>query len=240
MLNLIKLMKSKFCVFRKWYSMLSGIISASFLRRNLEKQFYGHLFINDPLWSKKDPNPAELERWGHIQRLLRKTGREHFVCIVDFGCGRGWLSALLAAYGSVIGIEPIRDVVKHGRYLYPHLNIIHGSLNKLRKLQADLIVCSEVIEHIADSEKPNYIKNFNRALVRGGFLIITTPRGEVLDEWMKYGDPSQPVEDWIDEESLLGMCEANGFRIVSSSRYSEKVVGGPLLEVYQLHLLEKI
>lgn len=224
---------------RRKISGVSVLLRRLVLRIDPDQLWYEKFFIKNPYWSTKEPNPDELVRWRHIEKLLALTGRHRFGTIIDFGCGRGWLTSLLTSYGDTLGIEPVRAVVKHGKRLYPHLRLEHGSLSKMRELNADLIVCSEVIEHIPDSEKPSYLRQFYTTLNPGGFLVLTTPRAEALKEWSLYSDASQPVEAWIDESTLIGLCVDAGFSAVSCLRYSETPLGGPPIEDYQLHLLQK-
>lgn len=204
-----------------------------------ESEFYEDFFTKNPYWSSKKPNAAELERWEHITELIKLTSKQDFKQIIDFGCGRGWLTQLLTKYGKSLGIEPVGKVVNYGKKIYPGLDIRTGSCEVLAEMKADLIVCSEVIEHVETFERADYIKAFWDATQSNGYLIITTPRAEVWDEWYKHSPPGQPVENWLWEDELITMCTKQGFQHLSVRRYSERPQNGPMIEVYQLHLFHR-
>jgi 2-polyprenyl-3-methyl-5-hydroxy-6-metoxy-1,4-benzoquinol methylase len=72
-----------------------------------------------------------------------------------------WLTNLLANYGNVVGSWIVKSVVEYARKCFPILNLFV----RLRKLlikgkisKYDLIVTSEVIEHIPDHSKESLLK----------------------------------------------------------------------------------
>jgi cyclopropane fatty-acyl-phospholipid synthase-like methyltransferase len=158
------------------------------------------------------------------------------------GCGRGWLAFLLSSYGKVTGIEPVGKVVVHAKKIYPQLDVRMGSLAVLNKLETkpDIIVSSEVIEHIPHEEKLSYFGSFNAALQNKGFLIVTTPRAEAWEEWSKYALPDQPVEEWISGAELEKLATESGFTTIESEVFSESPnEEAPAIDVYQLWVFQK-
>ena len=132
-----------------------------------EDHFYKQLFINNPTWNKPDPNDDEILRWGVIQKFLLQiinsipNDNIHVKPqILDLGCGRGWLTNLLSFYGNVTGLEPVSDVVLYSKKLFPDLDFVHGDSKKMinlrRKVNYDIIVSSEVIEHIPNFKKKSF------------------------------------------------------------------------------------
>ncbi|HTC01546.1 MAG TPA: class I SAM-dependent methyltransferase, partial [Ferruginibacter sp.] len=215
-----------------------------------EDEFYNQLFVNNPEWNTAHPNKEESLRWKiiedkflpHIEKhfKLNNSSKSH-LDILDLGCGRGWLSNLLSRYGNVIGIEPVKSVAEYGHLLFPGLDIRNETSDKLLekgyKGFFDLVVCSEVIEHIPDNNKKQFITNINMLLKPDGFAIISTPRLEALNEWQKYSDPEQPIEDWISEKALKeGFINCN-FKDLLLERLSiAPSSNAPDIEVYQLWL----
>lgn len=203
-----------------------------------EEDYYEYLFTQSGYYSSATPNSEERLRWSHIQSLVEKAiglqnGNKPQL-IVDFGCGRGWLSNELSHFGKIIGIEPVASVVKYGKKMYPELDLRNGSIEMLAGLKADMIVSSEVIEHISEAEQPKYFTAFRQALNDGGFLIITTPRKEAFEEWTKFLDPSQPVEEWLTEEQVKGFAAAAGFSVIFKITYSmAPAEGAQPIEIYQ-------
>lgn len=187
-----------------------------------QNAFYVDLFVNKPAWSTPEPNPDEAARWckiaSFLEYVLRQTRREHptkTLRILDVGCGRGWLTNLAGAYGTCEGIEPVAGVVEHARRMFPHIRFEAGTpesvLARPDFKPFDVVLCSEVIEHVPHPDKPVFINQLAQLLSSDGHLILTTPRGDVWDEWRKIAPPNQPVEDWVTEQQLGRLLSEGGF-----------------------------
>jgi SAM-dependent methyltransferase len=76
------------------------------------------------------------------------------------------------------------EYVKPLTQQYPNLRIVSGDIANcgLPAEYFDLVICSEVVEHIADSQKA--ISELYSLLKRGGVLILTTPQRWSLLELM--------------------------------------------------------
>lgn len=53
-------------------------------------------------------------------------------------------------------------------------------VNFKKNLKADIIICSEVIEHIWDKEKEKFFIKLNKMLKKNGLLILSTPNGSSI------------------------------------------------------------
>jgi 2-polyprenyl-3-methyl-5-hydroxy-6-metoxy-1,4-benzoquinol methylase len=189
-------------------------------------EYYSELWRSEG-WGNAQPNEDERLRANAIHRLLNdrvmssRTETGDFR-IVDIGCGRGWLTAMLAAHGTVLGIDPIPAAVERAKSLFPNLTfrIADGAdlISEGSENQFDLVVSSEVIEHVVDSKKEEFVRNIYRLLKPGGFAILTTPRGELWKQWKRLGLEEQPVEQWIDEKRLQYLCESAQFRVIARDR----------------------
>ncbi len=212
-----------------------------------EQLYYENLFIHSSHWNKPFPNLEEWQRW----LIIRSFVEEHIIediinhdrfnfKILDIGCGRGWLTNLCSTYGEITGIEPVKKVVKYAKKLFPYLDIRCQTPDELleQKIQFDLIVCSEVIEHIPDLQKDSFVKKLFHLLKPGGSIILTTPRQEILNEWQQYTNPSQPVEDWLSEQQVLSLFAS--FEEVNKKQLSiPPKTGIKAMPVYQLWLFRK-
>ncbi len=217
-----------------------------------ESDFYEEMFTKNPMWNKPYPNAEELLRWDIIERFVNfckdnstEEKTENYN-ILDLGCGRGWLTFLLSKYGDIIGIEPVKPVFKYAKKMFPHLRFICGTTKNLIKEsnsfnKYDLIVSSEVIEHIPDNEKEKFIEDINSLLKVNGFLIITTPRKDAQEEWNAYMTPDQPIEDWISEKELESLVVQKSFVKHKMERLGiSPIVGACEIEIYQLWLFQKV
>ena len=218
--------------------------------RSKEDHFYKELFINNPTWNKADPNEDEILRWEVIeafikQHIIGKTNGKSKLRILDLGCGRGWLTNLLSQYGDVTGLEPIKDVVLYSKKLFPKLEIIHGTSKTLigskGLVKFDLVVSSEVIEHIPDSEKMSFVSNIKFLLNEDGYVIITTPRKDAEEQWKKYSDPNQPIEEWMSEFEVDKLFADTGFIKVQMKKVSlQPAINAPSIEIYQLWMFRNL
>ena len=98
---------------------------------------------------------------------------------LDLGCGTGRLSIRLALNGwNVDGVDVSTKVIEIAEYISKikglHVNFItlDGS-DYVRKEFYDLIVCSEVLEHVDDDQR--IVNNIYESLAPGGIAIITVP-----------------------------------------------------------------
>lgn len=210
-----------------------------------EEVYYENLFIKNEIWNNENPNKDELQRWKAIKKLIETQINPNLNSkVLDLGCGRGWLSNLLSNYGQVIGIEPVDNVVQYAKKLFPNIEFFTGTaetllINKFHD-KFDFIVSSEVFEHIVDDRKTEFVKNIHTLLKENGFVIITTPRKDIQEEWLKIVGANQPVEDWISEKDLEAIFNQNGFKTISLERVSIKLnESTPEMEIYQVWLFKK-
>lgn len=184
-----------------------------------EEEYYKWLFTQDPEYSTPFPNLDEAVRWAKICEYLSQIpqpddkGMKRKLRILDIGCGRGWLTNLASCFGSCDGIEPVAAPVELARRNYPHLNFYVGTLPVLLESPDfkpyDVIICSEVIEHVED--KQAFLKNMVQCLAPKGHVIITTPRGEEKEKYLRIESDLQPLEEWLTEKELHALFRQNNF-----------------------------
>ncbi|MTI38048.1 class I SAM-dependent methyltransferase [Fulvivirga lutimaris] len=214
-----------------------------------EEEYYEYLFTTNTKWSSKLPNKDEAQRWnaifGHINYLKAHSQNKDRLSILDLGSGRGWLSNLLSKYGEVVGIEPVKPVVEFSKKLYPDIEFYSGFISEYKSLlkekELDLIVCSEVIEHVPDKFKIEFCSDLFEVLSENGYLILTTPRNEIQKEYVAaYGNPGQPIEEWVGTEEVEKMFELVGFTSLNYIGVNLPHLSKcPDLEIYQTWLFKK-
>ena len=142
-----------------------------------------HTQYNDPLLSHLTEKIVEHLALANGKRLL------------DIGCGVGRVDILAAIKGfATVGIDIEKKAItlakdnakKFG--LDMQCKFITGDILKQRNLSKqtfDVIVCSEVIEHVSDPQK--IIDFAYKLLKKNGLIILTTPNDprlwSVLDEY---------------------------------------------------------
>ncbi len=197
-------------------------LTSTAVAHKTQDEFYVDLFVKKPHWSKPEPNSDEAARWSKIAAFLEyilRRGRQpepnKQLRMLDVGCGRGWLTNLATMYGTCEGIEPVAGVVEHARKLFPHLRFEAGMadsvLTRSDFAPYDVVLTSEVIEHVPHGQKENFLAQLAQLLKPEGYLILTTPRGEMWEQWKTIAPPNQPVEDWVTEEQLRTLLTGEGF-----------------------------
>ena len=106
--------------------------------------------------------------------------------------------------------------------MFPHIRFEAGTpdtvLARPDFKPFDVVLCSEVIEHVPHPNKPAFVAQLAQLLTSNGYLILTTPRGDVWEEWKRIAPPNQPVEDWVTEQQLGRLLNDGGFHHLGLER----------------------
>ncbi len=165
-------------------------------RRWLDKRF--NLYSNDvylpnqPIYglSKLRERQEEYVRSIHI---LVRVNRLNFNSFVDVGCAEGYMAAIVCGlYGSrVFGAELSGVALKRAREIYD----LDGFASDVHSLPFkddafDLVLCSEVLEHLPDPEKA--VSELLR--IAKDALLITTPKARSKQEQKRHFENLDPQE----------------------------------------------
>jgi len=135
-------------------------------------------------------NPTR--RWLHCTRrdwLLAKIAecaRERPGRALEIGFGAGvYLRALAAQYDEVVGTDLNQSQLEYARARTGDITNLHVLIDDITdsRLPAhsfDLVLCSEVLEHIRDTGRA--IAGIRRVIAPGGLLVVSTPQRHSLME----------------------------------------------------------
>lgn len=132
-------------------------------------------------WRAFSKNPARLDLFtrARYQAVLDLVERPEGGSLVDIGCGDGaltWLLAREGRHGTTVGVEPEtvgRELAeKHCAEMSEQVRFLADSA-LVRDASADVVVCSEVIEHVDSPDK--LLSEITRILKPGGRLVVSTP-----------------------------------------------------------------
>lgn len=208
-----------------------------------EDDFYKKFFTKNKSWSSFEPNEDEKIRLEEIFSSIDSLDQSSNLKIIDVGCGRGWLANKLKDYGAVTAIDPVESVIDFAKKQYK--NIIFEALkpnefiNSKPNSKFDLIVSSEVLEHVID--KQGFLQTLNQLLNKKGHLILTTPRKENFDKFTTtYGKAKyQPVEEWVSEAEIRDLFEKSDFEIISHNFFSPLPNYEEDFNIYQIWTCKK-
>ena len=133
------------------------------------REFYEDLWARLP----EDLDPPDLA----LRRALLLDHVRPGDRVLDLGCGEGTFTALLAEGGAqVVGVDIAEAALERARRRHPGLEFrlapVEGPL-PLEDGSIDVVWCSEVIEHVADTAR--FLSEARRVLRRDGTLVLTTP-----------------------------------------------------------------
>lgn len=146
-------------------------------------------------------------------RLTYQKGK-----VLLVGCGSGDEMSILAKNHQAVGMDISPVAIYKSKKKYPHFKYVLGDAQKMpfKKSEFDCLVCSEVIEHLADEAK--FLKEAHRVLKPKGRLILTTPNwfswyglarkiGESLFK-RPFTSAEQPIDHWYTYWSLRKKTKA--------------------------------
>jgi ubiquinone/menaquinone biosynthesis C-methylase UbiE len=181
-----------------------------------------------------------------LQLLHTKDGDS----VLDIGCGNARdIIPVLRAGATVVGVDLSQGMIDQARQDlvaagYPDVRLEIGDATRLSfpAESFDSILCSEVIEHIPDTDQA--IREMYRVLKPAGCLVITTPnrrswygfdryvlwRGLFRRKW------NHPFDNWRTMPELTSLLERHGF--VPTSRQTTCYVPGFLLTYFLPRVLQ--
>ena len=150
--------------------------------------------------------------------------------VLDYGCGPGRLSLLLARSGfRVRGADTSEGMVAQARTLdRTALSVDFETIEKSDEVLPpntyDAIVCSSVIEYVPNADE--LLKGFHRALRKSGVLIISYANKSSLwrQHWNRAAaeNPMGPSQHHVwNKQEFEALLTRNEFRIITRPKFFE-------------------
>ena len=125
-------------------------------------------------------NPGARHRRRLLARSLRKIDIPN-PTVIDAGCGLGFNVQAIASVlpeSEITGVDFSPVAIEGARRKFPDQQWKVVDLNSPPiDLTADVVVCTEVIEHVEDTER--FLSNIDKMVRSGGYIILTTQSGKV-------------------------------------------------------------
>jgi 2-polyprenyl-3-methyl-5-hydroxy-6-metoxy-1,4-benzoquinol methylase len=170
----------------------------------------------DTRWKDQAARQRPINR-KRIERVtsaaLHKLPKHARPSLIDVGCGNGWIlevfSTKLGDRCRLYGVEPSPIGAQNAASKVPTATIICGTLADLKNGERfDVVVCSEVIEHVEDQNA--FIDAISLVTKPGGWLVLTTPNGAYREDYFRVtGSMPQPVENWVSPVDLMTNVSRN-------------------------------
>ena len=164
--------------------------------------------------SKHQPSLIPENIYGHSKRLdwiisnLNKGNT-----IIELGCGTGSMITIpLAVLGyQIIGVDMDENSIAFGRQLL-HAHGLSSTILERKDmrdipLRPDVLIASEVLEHLCDGELQKVLSLTNAKLADNGVLLVTVPNG--------FG--------WFEMESFLWFKTGVGW-LLERTRVAEAII----------------
>jgi len=125
--------------------------------------------------------------------------------ILEVGCGYGVISKELSKYGRVTGMDLSPKGIEIAQKLNPELSFFHGDVLNydFGDKKYDIVINSEVIEHIPKESREQFMNVLADQLQPGGYMILTTPNKVISDHVSTF----QLIEEHFTREDLIALME---------------------------------
>jgi len=218
-----------------------------------ERDFWNRWFAD--FLENQAPSSIHLRHGEAVLRLLKAVSISR-PNILEVGCANGWLSAALANFGQVTGVDIADAAIAAGQIRYPHINFIAGDfLTVALPLQHfDVVVSVVVISYFADQQL--FLDRISSLLKPGGYLILACPHrfiwdrtdfirrshGEIPLKWLNMRDLKQLLRDhfsMLHRESIIPAGNRGILRVINSYRLNA-LIHRVVPEPYVMRLKEKM
>lgn len=141
--------------------------------------------------------------------------------ILNYGFGQGALEEEIEKKHNctyLLGIDLSKKSVKKAQKRFKKWKFITGEFSKVKvdKESFDYVISSEVLEHISPKDTLNILNFFYKSLKKGGYLLISVPLNEGLEEMIKNGKNPNAHTRIYTPEIIMAELKISGFKYIKS------------------------
>lgn len=156
-----------------------------------------------------------------MEECLSVVGK--FDNVLEAGCGEGEVANFIAEkfngtcqYTSIDAFDVSDKVIKKAQEMYPNINFFTGSIYEIARGGYDLVVCSEVLEHLEEPEKAL----FELKKTTDKYLLVSVPRepvwcvlNMVRGKYLRdFGNTPGHIQHWS-KKKFLEFLKCSGMNI---------------------------
>lgn len=197
-----------------YYGMKTYRIKEGYLHKDMKRELPNH----EGYWTPARIYASNFHQYQVYQFAGEIIAKHGVASVLDVGCGPGTKLAILhEAFPNVSyfgvdlseAIEYCRKTYRFGTWLVEDFNQNGGRENPAGKV--DLVICSDVIEHVADPDV--LLKYLKSAVAPNGYIVISTPERDILNGPESLSAPNAyHVREWNYEEIREYVTEM-GFKV---------------------------
>ena len=137
-------------------------------------EIYTDLKKHNELYFGPKHSPRRIIHSSRFNHVLKLIGDVKNKKILDAGCGEGYFLSVINS-NKKIGVELSEKRISQALKLYPDLKIKIADVTHLpfEDNIFDVIVCSEVLEHVSGYEQA--VKEFKRCIKPDGYVVLSFP-----------------------------------------------------------------
>lgn len=132
--------------------------------------------------------------------------RRHDLDIIEVGCGAGWLSPRLLAFGRVTATDLADELIERARLRTPDVRFVAGDFSELDLGVGcfDVVISLEVLAHVQDQMA--FVAKLHSLLRPGGHLMLSTQNRPVLERLNRIPPPAPgQLRRWVDRAELRAL-----------------------------------
>jgi ubiquinone/menaquinone biosynthesis C-methylase UbiE len=152
-----------------------------------------------------------------VYSIKRYCPNSRDLTVLDVGCGTGHLLHLIsreAPFRKKIGCDVSETAIEIGSSLFKDISFVLADIYKLPFKDIDVVLCSEVIEHVRDDSRA--LKEIYRILSSGGLLFLTVPFDK--NNWTFHDEFFKHYRRY-DKDATAKLLENIGFKIKHVSTF---------------------
>ena len=188
------------------------------------KRFYRSREQNKAVDTRESTDEWQLEIYLHALGLLKKY---NLSSVLDIGCGSGYKLITYMGEYNTIGSE-LSPAYEKLVETYPERQWLKSSFDSGQNLQADVIICSDVIEHLLD---PDELCRFINE-IEYKYVVFSTPDRDLRYKFGSKGYWGPPgnvghVREWNSPEFtkyLSSHFEIMDSRITNLGQWTQMVI----------------